>query len=577
MTPAAAALWLGVAALCAYLLLSMDAIRRRSQRCLSAMGAARSLASDLHHYEGSLARAPRPPPLPAYVREALSDLTVLRDAGGNENAVGTFGAAATALAAAADPSVPADAATMERAERALHELEGALSEMDAASIEELHACTRALRLRWLGCAALAPLLLLGLLALARRLRSARLQADVLADSRAALLESDRRFKLLVHRSQDMIWTADPEGRILFASGASARIYGYAPEELVGRRLRDLAAPDSAEKDAGAVRALVAGRGDQEYETVHQRKDGRPVRLRVSAATVRDPEGLLVGIGGAATDLTVLHEMQERFMQAERLQALGTLASGVAHDFNNLLTVICGHAEIAKKAGGLPEGLARRLDAILESSVRAQRLTQQLLAFARRSASTHREVVDLASVLRHMDDLLTRLLGKQVRLVLELPPGAVRVRGDWSQLEQAVVNLAVNARDAMPEGGSIRLRVERLALSRSDASRLGVTPGEWARLDVEDQGVGMDSETLRRAFEPFFTTKGPGKGTGLGLANVQGVVANHGGRVTIASAVGKGTTVSILLPLCSEPHPKPAAGLVAPKSAAKEPAREKGVE
>jgi two-component system cell cycle sensor histidine kinase/response regulator CckA len=266
--------------------------------------------------------------------------------------------------------------------------------------------------------------------------------------------------------------------------------------------------------------------------------------------MRDEKGRVLGTMGTATDVTHLHKMQETMLLNERLRAIATLGGGLAHDFNNLLTVIIGQAQVAKQKDDLPLQLERRLNSILDSAERARKLTAQLVAFAGHRPDRS-EVIDLVAVVRQMRDLVRGLAGDDVRVEETLSSEPVRVRADWGQLEQVVMNLVVNARDAMPHGGCITIIVKRRTFDDKEARALGLKTRDWAVLKVRDEGVGMDEETRDHIFEPFFTTKGPGKGTGLGLATVHSVVHNHDGRIAVESAPGHGTCMRVLLPPASE--------------------------
>jgi PAS domain S-box-containing protein len=568
-----AAVWSLLAVSCGYMICSADALRGRIARNARYLRAAETVHDQLDALGRRLDSSSPTFDLTEDLRLALERSSIIDSlpvrGEGVDEAVAAWRDAAPQLLEAAvrdDASLPARVEIARPRQKRLAAAVGALlhrvrhdSSLASESLGHHWAIAYALSVGVLVALAASMMLYL------RGLRQKRL----LEDSRAALTENERRFRNLVHRAHDLIWAIDAEGRWTFVNNAAARVYGYQPGEMLGRKFRDFVAPEHLDREAEIFQSFVAGRPEREYEQVHLQKNGTPVRLRFSASLIRDADGKFAGVSGTASDFTAMHEMQERLMQTERLQALGTLASGVAHDFNNLLTVIVGHSEFAKRVPDLPEPLLRRVNAILETSSRAQRLTHQLLAFSRRAPSVQSELIDLCSVIRHMDDLLTRLIGKQLKLNLEFPPGSVRVRGDWSQIEQAVVNLVVNARDAMPNGGEITISVGRMALDEVHAANLGVAAGEWARLEVRDRGCGMDSETLRRAFEPFFTTKGPGKGTGLGLPNVMNVVSHHGGKIDVESELGKGTTVTILLPICSDAHLKAAPAHVAPQARAEE--------
>jgi signal transduction histidine kinase/ActR/RegA family two-component response regulator len=254
----------------------------------------------------------------------------------------------------------------------------------------------------------------------------------------------------------------------------------------------------------------------------------------------------------ARDLTANLKLEEQFRQAQKMEAVGQLAGGVAHDFNNMLTVIAGYNQMILDHVLPLDPLRGYAEEILKAADRAATLTNQLLAFSRRQ-SVQPRVFDVNSVLLHTEKLLRRLIGEDVDLTLTLNPNAGRIKADPGHLEQAIFNLATNARDAMPRGGRITIETEPVTLDDSYArTHLGVQPGEYVMIAVSDNGHGMDMETKRRIFEPFFTTKERGKGTGLGLATVYGIVKQAGGDIWVYSEVGKGATFKLYFPVVSEP-------------------------
>jgi PAS domain S-box-containing protein len=358
-----------------------------------------------------------------------------------------------------------------------------------------------------------------------------------------------RFRTLVQTAQDLIWAVDADGRWAYVNDAARRIYGYEPDELVGRRYKDILAPGE-EKKLREVFEQTENGVPVHRQTVHLRKDGKKVRLLYHATIMRDEKGRVLGTMGTATDVTHLHKMQETMLLNERLRAIATLGGGLAHDFNNLLTVIIGQAQVAKQKDDLPLQLKRRLNSILDSAERARKLTAQLVAFAGHRPDRS-EVIDLVAVVRQMRDLVRGLAGDDVRVEEILSSEPVRVRADWGQVEQVIMNLVVNARDAMPRGGCITVTVKHRRYEPKEARTLGLKSRDWAVLKVRDEGVGMDEHTRDHIFEPFFTTKGPGKGTGLGLATVHSVVHNHDGRIAVESSPGKGTCMRVFLPPASE--------------------------
>ncbi len=282
--------------------------------------------------------------------------------------------------------------------------------------------------------------------------------------------------------------------------------------------------------------------------MNRRKDGSLYTEVAAISPVRDALGQVTAYVGVKRDVTPERDLEARLSQAQRLESLGQLAGGIAHDFNNLLAVIRGYADLARASMPVGAGAADDLDQVVLAADRASSLTRQLLLFSRRQAMEPR-IVDPAVVIADLVPMLRRLLGEHIELVVApTDPGTGAVRVDPGQLEQVIVNLAANARDAMPDGGRLGVRIAGLD---EDGRR-------WVRLTVADNGIGMDQTTVNRAFEPFFTTKEPGRGTGLGLSTVYGIVVQFGGRVAVASTPGQGTTFTVDLPRIDVPHADTAA-------------------
>jgi signal transduction histidine kinase len=277
-----------------------------------------------------------------------------------------------------------------------------------------------------------------------------------------------------------------------------------------------------------------------------------VHARVEPQT--DEQGRVVGLIGASQNVTARRRLEEQFRQAQKMEAIGTLAGGVAHDFNNLLTVICGYSDLLMRDLASGDPMREPVIEIHRAGARARALIRQLLAFSRQQV-LEPKVLDLNAVVADMEKMLRRLIGEDIELVVALDAGLPQVKADPGQLEQVLVNLSVNARDAMPRGGRLCIETRHVTLDPSitDATS-GVRAGEYVLLSVSDTGVGMDPGTKARVFEPFFTTKEPGKGSGLGLAIVHGVVTQSGGRVEVESEPSHGATFKIHLPAVTEGPP-----------------------
>ncbi|HEY1186653.1 MAG TPA: PAS domain S-box protein, partial [Gemmata sp.] len=367
-----------------------------------------------------------------------------------------------------------------------------------------------------------------------------------------LSERERAMELLrsvLDSVGDAILTIDGRGTVTSANRATERLFGYAAAELLGGNVSALMPePHRGEHDryvadylrTGVARVIGVGR-----EVDGRRKDGTtfPAELTVTEFA-RDGERHFTGV---LRDISARRRLEEQFRQAQKMEAVGRLAGGVAHDFNNLLTIINGYSEML--LSGCPAGDPARemLAAVHDAGERAARLTQQLLAFSRKSVVEPR-LVDLSELVAESAKLLRRLIGEDIALAVLTDPAPVPVVIDPGQFEQVLMNLAVNARDAMPTGGRLTLETRCVDLdSGSGRSHPDLPPGRYAALRVADTGCGMSPEVRDKIFEPFFTTKGVGKGTGLGLAVVHGVVKQAGGSVAVESADGAGTTFTVLLP------------------------------
>ncbi|MBV9395058.1 MAG: PAS domain S-box protein [Methylobacteriaceae bacterium] len=368
-----------------------------------------------------------------------------------------------------------------------------------------------------------------------------------------LRRSEERFRLLVQGVTDYaIYLLDPEGKVTNWNVGAERIKGYLAEEILGEHFSRFYTDEDRAAGLPQVALDTAAReGRFEREGWRVRKDGTLFWANVVVDAIRDEQGTLIGFAKVTRDMSEKREAQralelaqEAFFQSQKMEAVGRLTGGVAHDFNNLLMAVLGSLELLRKR--LPDDpkLTGLLDNAIQGAQRGASLTKRMLAFARRT-ELNPEAINIASLVHGMADLLQRSLGPSVHIETRFPLSLPPARADANQLELALLNLAVNARDAMPGGGTILIaaRVERL-LEQKD--NLG--PGRYVCLSVTDTGEGMDEETLKHATEPFFTTKGIGKGTGLGLSMVHGMSEQSGGRLVLKSAKGEGTTAEIWLPV-----------------------------
>ncbi len=371
----------------------------------------------------------------------------------------------------------------------------------------------------------------------------------------ALFNEEARFRQLADSIREVFWLTDiDKGRVIYVSPAYESIWGRSCDGLYQSPLSwlDPILPAHRDRVMRAAANQATGGYNEEYQIA--RPDGTVRWIHDQAYPVHDANGRVVRIAGVAEDVTARRELEEQLRQTQRMESIGQLAGGVAHDFNNLLTVIAGSAELL--AGELtPEHRGHDLvQEIQHAGRRAAALTRQLLAFSRQEVVESR-LVDLAEVVTDTDKMLRRLIGEDVTLVVSLVRTPCRVRIDPGQWAQVLLNLAVNARDAMPKGG--RLEITTAVVDLNDAYQRvhpTVRPGRYVKLTVTDTGSGMSEEVRSRAFEPFFTTKPRGQGTGLGLAVVHGIVHQSGGHVEASSEVGVGSTLTILLPLVDEEAP-----------------------
>jgi PAS domain S-box-containing protein len=370
----------------------------------------------------------------------------------------------------------------------------------------------------------------------------------------ALRESEERFRLLVESVADYaIYMLDPNGIISSWNLGAQRFKGYAPDEIVGQHFsRFYTEEDKATDLPRRALATAEREGKFEAEGWRVRKDGTRFWAHVVIDSIRDDQGKLLGFAKITRDLTerreaqrALEQAREAFFQAQKIEAIGQLTGGVAHDFNNLLMAILGSLELLKKRVSDDPRVVRLIDNACQAAQRGASLTQRMLAFARRQ-ELKLDAVHIPDLVRGMADLLDRSLGPSIVIETRFPLAISPVLADANQLELAILNLSMNARDAMPEGGRIEIAAQEEVVADDEVSDLSA--GRYVVLCVADEGEGMDDATLSRATEPFFTTKGVGKGTGLGLSMVEGLAAQCGGKITIESRKDHGTAIRLWLPV-----------------------------
>lgn len=374
----------------------------------------------------------------------------------------------------------------------------------------------------------------------------RRQAEV------AIRASEARFRRLFEGSRDAIYISTPEGRLVDINPAGVKLFGYdSKDELLSLDIARQLYVQPTERDE--FRAAMARAGFvRDMEVSVQRRDGRILRVQISASAEREEDGRISSYRGILRDVTLRRELEESLHRAQRMESIGRVAGGVAHDFNNLLTAILGYTDLCARE--FAEGTAARtyLTEIMDAATRGGQLTTQLLAFSRRQVLSPK-VLDLNAVVGDVERLLRRVIGEDIELLFDLAPDLGRVRADGAQLEQVLLNLVVNARDAMPQGGALCVRTRDLDLRDERACRrLDLEPGPYVVLEAQDSGIGMNAEIRERVFEPFFTTKPQGKGTGLGLSTVYGIVEQSGGRIDLRSHPGHGSTFTVYLPVTQDP-------------------------
>ena len=377
---------------------------------------------------------------------------------------------------------------------------------------------------------------------------------LLAEREAAMWrDSEERYRNLYRRTPLPLHSLGSDGRIAQVSDRWLDLLGYQRSEVIGRPLTEFMTPESSRQRNEEHWPRLLGTGElreAEYRLIT--KDGRMLDCILSAVAEWDSEGNLDKTLCGLVDVTDRRHAEEALRQAQKLEAVGQLTGGIAHDFNNLLAVILGNLELARKRAPEEPRLLALLDNTMQAAQRGASLTQRMLAFARRQ-DLKPQPVDVPELVLGMADLLRRSIGPSVRIETRFPLGLPRARIDANQFELALLNLAVNARDAMPGGGAIIIGAREEEVKADDEDAATLREGRYFCLTVSDNGSGMDVETLARATEPFFTTKGVGKGTGLGLAMVHGLAAQSGGRLVLTSEKGVGTTATIYLPIADEPR------------------------
>lgn len=378
--------------------------------------------------------------------------------------------------------------------------------------------------------------------------NAALAAEVAERARTQdrLEDAMRRVEAVIESSPLAILSLDMQGRVTSWNRAAEEMFGWDSEEVIGKPL-----PTVPDEEVPEFKAMIArlNRGERivARDVRRRRKDGTVLDARLWVAPLYAPDGTIRGNIGVLTDVTSQRRMEQQFIQSQKMEAIGRLAGGVAHDFNNVITVISGYGQMLLEGAKDDPMLREAAEEVLNSADRAAGLARQLLAFSRRQTIQPR-VLNLNELVSNLQKLLGRVIGEDIELRTALRPDVAPVLADPGQMEQVLMNLAVNARDAMPEGGKLIIETRNVTLDESyTAAHAGVKPGPYVLLTVSDTGTGMTEDVKAHLFEPFFTTKERGRGTGLGLSTVYGIVKQHGGDIWVYSEPGRGTTFKIYLP------------------------------
>ena len=372
-----------------------------------------------------------------------------------------------------------------------------------------------------------------------------------ARTKASLRHFEQRFNDLFENTNDILFTLDMEGRVTSVNKAAENIFGWSRADAMQMNIKSLVAPEFVVVCTEMMRRILNEEPLQHFEIGLVDKQGRKILVEVSARLIR-LDGKKAGVQGIARDVTERRHLENVVRQAQKLEAIGRLSGGLAHDFNNLLCVISGHSELLAEQFESNAAAARSIAQIRKATDSAASLTRQLLAFSRRQV-IHPQVVDLNSIVAETERLLGRLVDENIEFYTSLGAMVGRVRVDPVQIEQVILNLVLNARDSMPQGGKLSIGTSNVDMEDAHQSRHSLIPaGQYVLLSITDTGIGMNEETQGRIFEPFYTTKEFGKGTGLGLATVYGIVKQSGGYIWVYSEEGRGTTFKVYLPRVLDP-------------------------
>jgi len=369
----------------------------------------------------------------------------------------------------------------------------------------------------------------------------------------ALRQSEERFRSMMYDSPIGTAIVAPDGRWIDVNPSLCEIIGYTRDELLVTDVQSVTHPDDLEEDLEQAYQLLDGKINKyQIEKRYVHKDGRSIRVQLNTSLVRHLDGTPRHFIAHIQDITQRHQLEEQHRQTQRMESIGQLAGGIAHDFNNIIAAILMQAEMAALHEANPEATNNLLKDIKLSAQRASELTRQLLLFGRKQVM-HMRVVDLNNVVLKLSKMLQRLLREDIHIEMKLHSSPLPVNGDTGMLDQILINLSVNARDAMPKGGNLDIETFPITVKRglAPASRPDLEPGQYVCLRVRDTGAGIDPADMPNIFDPFFTTKEEGKGTGLGLATVFGIVKQHGGTIHVDSEPDAGATFDVIFPMVVE--------------------------
>ena len=375
----------------------------------------------------------------------------------------------------------------------------------------------------------------------------RAQQELAHRRERQLRDSENRLARIVDSSQDAIIGKNLDGIITHWNRGAERMYGYTADEVIGKSITILAPKDREDEILGILQKIRRGENVEYFESVRITKSGQHLNVSISVSPIHDSDGTIVGASAIARNVTTQKRTEEQLRQAQKMEAVGRLAGGIAHDFNNILGIIISCSELLGSRLDRTNGTIAYLENIREAADRGASLTKQLLSFSRRQP-LRSQLLESKERLRGLLRLLRPLLGDDIEIRLRPGKDLAVVEADPGQFDQIILNLAVNARDAMPKGGKLIIETAVRVFDQSFAERHPpLTPGKYVMLSVSDTGAGMDKTTVSRIFEPFFTTKEIGKGTGLGLSTVYGIVKQNGGNIWVYSEPGRGSTFKIYLP------------------------------